>query len=217
VSALASEPLELAAPVQGPTRARRERLRLVPPLRPQLAGISRLQELLDTWSSTLACADHALETAASMKVYSPDALRACRHRLRDERRWLMREVEMQAFGPSTSIASSREDDRMMTEQKHFTAAEARRVGEQIGINWESAPFDVEQFRMGMDVELEHGLHDPATNVTGDDPIVTGKIALAHLNEFPDYYTRLDRMETEANQAAGRGRRATRWPLNFTTR
>jgi hypothetical protein len=93
---------------------------------------------------------------------------------------------------------------MMTGQKHFTAAEARRVGEQIGINWESAPFDVEQFRMGMDVELEHGLHDPATNVTGDDPIVTGKIALAHLNEFPDYYMRLDQMETEANQAAGRG-------------
>jgi Protein of unknown function (DUF5661) len=93
---------------------------------------------------------------------------------------------------------------MMTEQKHFTAAEARRVGEQIGINWESALFDVEQFRMGMDVELEHGLHNPATNVTSDDPVVTGKIAFAHLNEFPDYYTRLDRMETEAKQAAGRG-------------
>lgn len=99
MSALASEPLELAAPVQGPTLARRERLRLIPQLRPRLTGISRLQELLDTWSSALACADRALETAASMKVYSPDALRACRHRLRDERRWLMREVEAQAFGP----------------------------------------------------------------------------------------------------------------------
>jgi hypothetical protein len=50
----------------------------------------------------------------------------------------------------------------------------------------------------MDVELEHGLHDPATNVTGDDPTFTGKIALAHLNEFPDYYTRLDRLEAEAD-------------------
>jgi hypothetical protein len=79
----------------------------------------------------------------------------------------------------------------------FTQDEARRVGEQIGIDWETAPFDVEQFRMGMDVELEHGLHDLATNVTGDDPVVTGKIALAHLNEFPDYYTRLARMEAEA--------------------
>jgi hypothetical protein len=65
----------------------------------------------------------------------------------------------------------------------FGSDEARGIGEQIGIDWSTAPFDVEQFRMGMDVELEHGLHDPATNVT-DDPIITGKIALAHLNEFP---------------------------------
>jgi len=81
--------------------------------------------------------------------------------------------------------------------KTFTSDEARRVGEEIGIDWASAPFDVEQFRMGMDVELEHGLHDLLTNVTDDDPLVTGKIALAHLNEFPDYYTRLERMEAEA--------------------
>jgi hypothetical protein len=81
----------------------------------------------------------------------------------------------------------------------FTRDEARSVGEQIGIDWETAPFDVEQFRTGMDVELEHGLQDPVTNVTGDDPIVTGKIALAHLNEFSDYYTRLDRMEAEAKR------------------
>ena len=51
----------------------------------------------------------------------------------------------------------------------------------------------------MDVELEHGLHDPVTNVTDDDPVVTGKIALAHLNEFPDYYTRLERMEEQAKR------------------
>lgn len=87
----------------------------------------------------------------------------------------------------------------MNEQKSFTTDEARQVGVQIGIDWESAPFDVEQFRMGMDVELEHGLHDLATNVTGDDPGFTGKIALAHLNELPDYYTRLDRMEAEAKR------------------
>ena len=84
----------------------------------------------------------------------------------------------------------------------FTAEEARRVGEQIGIDWSTSPFDVEQFRMGMDVELEHGLHDAATNVTGDDPVITGKIALAHLNEFPDYYTRLERMEEEAKLEHG---------------
>jgi hypothetical protein len=85
----------------------------------------------------------------------------------------------------------------MTHGRGFTVEEARRVGEQLGIDWATAPFDVQQFRMGMDVELEHGLHDPATDVTGDDPVVTGKIALAHLNEFADYYTRLERMEKEA--------------------
>jgi hypothetical protein len=92
----------------------------------------------------------------------------------------------------------------MNEQASFSEDEARRVGEQIGIDWETAQFDVEQFRMGMDVELEHGLHDPTTNVTGDDPIFTGKIALAHLTEFPDYYTRLDRMEEEAKRDHGMG-------------
>ncbi len=84
----------------------------------------------------------------------------------------------------------------------FTSEQARRWGEEIGIEWESAPFDVEQFRIGMGVELEHGTHDAATNVTGDDPIVTAKIALAHLNEFPDYYTRLEAMEEEAKRDHG---------------
>jgi len=89
----------------------------------------------------------------------------------------------------------------MSQRKTFTPDEASEVGEAVGIDWSSAPFDVEQFRMGMDVELEHGLHDPQTNVTESDPIVTGKIALAHLKEFPDYYTRLARMESEAEQEA----------------
>jgi hypothetical protein len=80
-------------------------------------------------------------------------------------------------------------------KKHFTAEEAKTVGDSLGINWKK--FDIEQYRMGLDVELEHGLVDPHTNVTDDDPVVTGKIALAHLNEFPDYYTRLEKMEREA--------------------
>ncbi len=87
----------------------------------------------------------------------------------------------------------------MTERQSITTEEARRIGEAIGVDWASAPFDVEQLRIGMEVELEHGLHDLATNVTDDDPVVTGKIALAHLNEFPDYYTRLARMEEEAKR------------------
>lgn len=81
----------------------------------------------------------------------------------------------------------------------FTDDEARRIGEQIGVEWASAPFDVAEFRAGMDVELEHGAHDLATNVTDDDAVITGKIALAHLNEFPDYYVRLEKMEEEAKR------------------
>jgi hypothetical protein len=92
----------------------------------------------------------------------------------------------------------------MSGDSGFSAEDARRIGEEIGIDWSTSPFDVEQFRMGMEVELEHGLHDPATNVTDDDPVTTGKIALAHLNEFSDYYTRLERMEEEAKLAHGEG-------------
>ena len=87
----------------------------------------------------------------------------------------------------------------MSARENFSAEEARRIGEQIGIDWDSSPFDVDQFRRGMDVELEHGLHDLLTNVTDDDPVTTGKIARAHLNEFPDYYTRLEQMEEQAKR------------------
>ena len=83
----------------------------------------------------------------------------------------------------------------MSAKKRFSTEEAREIGEKLGLDW--SRFDVEQFRMGMDVELEHGAVDFQTNVTDDDPLVTGKIALAHLNEFPDYYTRLMKMEAEA--------------------
>jgi Protein of unknown function (DUF5661) len=85
----------------------------------------------------------------------------------------------------------------VTEERRTTAEEARRVGDAIGVDW--SRFELEQFRAGMDVELEHGSHDPQTDVTGDDPILTGKIALAHMKEFPDYYERLERMEREAER------------------
>jgi len=85
----------------------------------------------------------------------------------------------------------------MEPKKHFTEEDAKRIGEELGIDW--SKFDVEQFRMGLDVELEHGTVDPKTNVTDDDDIMTGKIALAHLNEFSDYYTRLEKMEKEAEK------------------
>ena len=86
---------------------------------------------------------------------------------------------------------------MSENKKHFTSEDAQNIGEQLGLDW--SKFDVEQFRIGLDVELEHGTVNGSTNVTNDDPIMTGKIALAHLNEFADYYTRLEQMEEEAEE------------------
>jgi hypothetical protein len=102
---------------------------------------------------------------------------------------------------------SPEGRSQMSGHKQFSIEEARQVGEAIGIDWGSSAFDVDQFRRGLDVELEHGLRDFGTNVTDDDPFVTGKIARAHLNEFPDYYTRLEQMEEQAKRELGAQREA----------
>ena len=83
----------------------------------------------------------------------------------------------------------------MSKKKILTLKQAKTLGEQLGIKWDK--FDLEQFRVGFGVELEHGTINQRTDVTDDDPLVTGKIALAHLNEFPDYYTRLAKLEEEA--------------------
>jgi hypothetical protein len=85
----------------------------------------------------------------------------------------------------------------MSKKNIFTLDQAKTIGEQLGINWDK--FDLEQFSAGLGVELEHGTVGPKTDVTSDDPLLTGKIALAHLAEFPDYYTRLAKMETEAKR------------------
>ncbi len=87
-------------------------------------------------------------------------------------------------------------------EKRFSLDIARQIGEALGIDWHQ--FDIEQFRMGLEVELEHGTIDPKTNVTNDDSLLTGKIASAHLNEFPDYYTRLAKMEEEADKFWAKG-------------
>lgn len=81
--------------------------------------------------------------------------------------------------------------------KNFTFDEAESIGGELGIKWTS--FDIDQFRMGLDVELEHGTVDPETNITNDDYLTTGKIVWKHLKEFPDYYTRLDSMKREAEE------------------
>ena len=82
-------------------------------------------------------------------------------------------------------------------KKKFTLTDAKRIGKALGLDWES--LHLKQFHMGLNVELEHGTRSPFTNVTDDDEIMTAKIALAHLAEFPDYYSRLDRLEKEAEK------------------
>lgn len=70
--------------------------------------------------------------------------------------------------------------------KKISKEKALELGKKIGIDFND--IDIEQFRMGVPVELEH------RNITHGNLITTGKIALAHLNEIPDYYTRLDKLE-----------------------
>ena len=85
----------------------------------------------------------------------------------------------------------------MGNKRQLSTEEARSIGTQLNIDW--SQIDLEQFRRGLEVELEHGAMDPDTNVTGDDMMLTGKIAWAHLKEIRDYYTRLDHMEAEAEE------------------
>lgn len=85
----------------------------------------------------------------------------------------------------------------MPSKRQFSSDEARQIGDSIGVDWTSIPLD--QFRQGLAVELEHGTRDPITNVTNDDTLLTGKIALAHLKEFPDYYERLAQLEKAADE------------------
>ena len=85
-------------------------------------------------------------------------------------------------------------------RKSFTKDEALFIGIALGINWQTSKFNIEQFRMGLDIELEHGLKYLKTNITYNDPITTAKIALAHLNELSDYYYRLEKMEKDAKSS-----------------
>lgn len=84
-------------------------------------------------------------------------------------------------------------------KKHFTSKEAKKIAEKLKIDWKRVRYKLEQFRHGMDIELEHGRVDKNTNVTNDNALMTGKIALAHLNESPDYYNRLDKLESAAEK------------------
>ncbi len=89
------------------------------------------------------------------------------------------------------------NNRSVNRVKSFSKEEAAAIALLLGIDFNSSKFDLDEFWMGVNTELEHGKISSQTNVTGDDPIMTGKIALAHLNEFPDYYKRLKILEEEA--------------------
>jgi hypothetical protein len=102
------------------------------------------------------------------------------------------EEDVKVYNLTRSKSKKKSREIHQKPKKHFTLKEAKAIGETLDIDWNK--FDIEQFRAGLDVELEHGTRDSHTNVTNDDPIMTGKIALAHLNELPDYYTRLAKME-----------------------
>jgi hypothetical protein len=82
-------------------------------------------------------------------------------------------------------------------KKNFNTEEALSIAKYLNVNLDK--YDVEQFRIGLNVELEHGRVNEFTDITNDDPILTGKITLAHLNEFPDYYKRLTNMEEDAEK------------------
>lgn len=89
-----------------------------------------------------------------------------------------------------------------TVRRVFSLEEAAGVVESLGVDLGGEGIDLAEFARGMEIELEHGRRDPQTDVTHDDPIATGKIALAHLREFPDYYERLARMERDAESQRG---------------
>ena len=78
----------------------------------------------------------------------------------------------------------------------LTITDAKQIGNDLGIDWNEV--NLEEFFKGINVELEHGTKYPETNITKNDKGLTGKIAWAHLKEFPDYYTRLEKMEKEAD-------------------
>jgi len=89
------------------------------------------------------------------------------------------------------------DSTSVNSRTFFSLTEAKQIGDALGIRWDTCDF--EEFVLGLSIELEHGRRDPETDVTHDRPLLTGKIAWAHLKEIPDYYTRLAVMEHDAKR------------------
>jgi hypothetical protein len=103
----------------------------------------------------------------------------------------------QNLNPTTRRPNRYRNNCTATRVQFFSKEEAAAIALLLGIDFNKSKFDLDEFWRGVNTELEHGKISSQTNVTGDDPIITGKIALAHLNEFPDYYKRLKVLEEEA--------------------
>ncbi|WP_411828259.1 DUF5661 family protein [Metabacillus niabensis] len=101
------------------------------------------------------------------------------------------------YSHSTKYPNRIQTNTLNIVKTSFSKEEAAAIALLLGIDFTKSKFDLDEFWMGVNTELEHGKHSSQTNVTGDDPLITGKIALAHLNEFPDYYKRLKVLEEEA--------------------
>ena len=103
------------------------------------------------------------------------------------------------LNPKSNIYSSANYNKSLIppDKKSFTLEEAKAISTLLGIDFPKEKFDLEQFKTGLNVELEHGRKSPLTNITNDNPVITGMIALAHLTEFPDYYDRITKLENEA--------------------
>ena len=85
----------------------------------------------------------------------------------------------------------------MKKRKQISSDEARRIGEALHLDWDR--IDLEQFRQGLMGEVDQANMDPETGRTYDSVLLSGKLVVAHMQEFPDYFTRLEKLKAEADR------------------
>lgn len=84
----------------------------------------------------------------------------------------------------------------MKKRKHISLDQARRVGEAMHLDWEQV--DLEEFRQGLMGDCKEDI-DTETGLAYQDLLRTGKVVLAHMQEFPDYHFRLAKLEAEVDE------------------
>lgn len=85
----------------------------------------------------------------------------------------------------------------MKNRKQISSEEAQRIGESLHLDWDR--IDLEQFRQGLMGEVDQANMDPETGRTYDSILLSGKLVVAHMQEFPDYFTRLEKLKAEADE------------------